>query len=97
MFDVHDAAVLWPLLVVVAIVIARCFRNSRRLGIIPSKGNLEFDKSTPVKVSKLDSYIEAFPSLGNLDIPKDVEEKDQMIRDKDMYWKLQNIEDHPGE
>jgi len=97
MIDVHNAASLWPLLVVLTVVIARRFRDSRRLRIIPPKGNLQVDKSTPVKGSELDGYLDAFPSLGKLDNPKDEEEREQMIKDKNLYWKLQNIEDHPGE
>jgi len=97
MINVHNAAAIWPLLVVLTIVIARRFRDSRRLVGVPPKGNIEVDKSTPVKVSELDGYIDAFPSPGKLDNPKDVEEREQMIKDKNLYWKLQNIEDHPGE
>jgi len=97
MIDVRDAAVLWSLLIVVVILFARRFARSTRLEILPPKGHLEADKSIPDETFEPDGYIDAFPSLGSLHIPKDVEGKEQMIRDKDLYRKLQNVEDHPGE
>ena len=98
MIDVHDAAVLWPLFLVIAIVVARRYQKSTRVETLPrSKGHPQIDQSNPDKISELKGYIDAFPNLGNLDIPKDVEAKEQMIKDKELYWKLQNIEEHPGE
>jgi len=97
MIDVRDAAVLWSLLIVVVILFTRRFARSTRLEILPPKGHLEADKTIPDKPFEPDGYIDAFPSLDSLHIPKDVEGKEQMIRDKDLYWKLQNVEDHPGE
>jgi len=98
MIDVQNAAVLWPLLLVIAIVAARRYRKFKRVETSPTpKAYLQVDQSNPVQISVLKGYIDAFPDLGNLNIPKGVEAKEQMIKDKELYWKLQNIEDHPGE
>ena len=97
MIDVRDATILWSLLIVILILFARRLQHHTRLEILPPKGQFEADKPIPDKTFKPDGYIDAFPSLGSLHIPKDVEGKEQMIRDKDLYWKLQNVEDHPGE
>jgi hypothetical protein len=40
-------------------------------------------------------YLESFPDLQRIDAT--VEEKEQIRRDKELYHKLQNLEDHPGE
>jgi hypothetical protein len=102
MIEVNDASVLWPMLVVLAIVVARRYRNLRRVerGVEttpPPKGHLQINRSIPDKVSELDGHIDAFPHISNVAMPRDFEKKEQMIKDKDLYWMLQNVEDHPGE
>ena len=97
MIDIHDAVTLWPLLMVIGIIFIRRLRNHIQLKTLPPKGVIEADRSIPDKTFDTDGYIDAFPSLGSLHIPEDVEGKGQMIRDKDLYWKLQNFENHPGE
>jgi hypothetical protein len=44
-----------------------------------------------------DGYLDVFPSLGTVRDPSDAEAKEQMAKDKELYWRLQNIENHPGE
>ena len=97
MIDIHDAVALWPLLIVFGIIFIRRLRNDIRLKTLPPKEVTEADRSIPDITFDTDGYIDAFPRLGSLHIPEDVEGKEQMIRDKDLYWKLQNFENHPGE
>jgi hypothetical protein len=42
-------------------------------------------------------YLGVFPDLTKSAERATQEERDQMVKDKELYYKLQNLEDHPGE
>ena len=42
-------------------------------------------------------YIDHFPKLDRLAEDSSEVEREQMVKDKELYWRLQNVEDHPGE
>ena len=42
-------------------------------------------------------YLGVFPDLTKSAERATREERDQMVKDKELYYKLQNLEDHPGE
>lgn len=49
------------------------------------------------EVKEQKEYLEAFPDLNKIAENAAQEERDRMVLDKELYWKLQNLEDHPGE
>lgn len=42
-------------------------------------------------------YLGVFPDLAASAERATVQERERMPMDKELYWKLQNLEDHPGE
>ena len=41
-------------------------------------------------------YTDHFPRLETLAEDATVQERERMVVDKELYWKMQNLEDHPG-
>jgi len=41
-------------------------------------------------------YIDHFPRLDRLAEESPEADREQMVQDKELYWQLQNLEDHPG-
>lgn len=92
-----DVSTMWILPIFVALAIIRHIRSAR----LANTASAESHTSLPTKFKKSDrdgdEYLGIFPSLGDLAEPMDSEAKESMVKDKELYWKLQNIEDHPGE
>lgn len=51
-------------------------------------------ESKDIKVDIDDAVLSPFPDLKSINASD--EEKNQLKKDKELYYKLQNLEDHPG-
>jgi len=49
----------------------------------------------PKETTELE-HVDYFPRLERLAEDASVEERERMVLDKELYWKMQNLEDHPG-
>jgi hypothetical protein len=97
MIELFDTAALWPLFIVTALLIARSLVINRRIHTNSPRAHSDVNHPTSIAICKKDGYHDAFPSLDKVDIPTEPEAEGQMVKDKKLYLRLQNIEDHPGE
>jgi hypothetical protein len=99
MLTFADVWTAWPVLVIIAFVIVQRLRQVG-LGKTTSANDRAILPSSTKQIGRSeedDGYLDVFPSLGNVRDPLDAEAKEQMAKDKELYWILQNIENHPGE
>jgi hypothetical protein len=91
---------VWPILVFVALLIVRQLRSAKARHMysaeppsreVGSDKNLEKDEA-PDKLCE-----DAFTPLLTISNPANAEEKNQMIKDKELYLMLQNVEGYPGQ
>lgn len=80
------------LVVATVVVMFRRLRSNRVVFTAPFQETVK-TKSKTIHVED-DSYIRVFPDLSTVGILSR-DEGEQMREDKELYWRLQNIEEHP--
>lgn len=97
MFQPVDCPAIWPLVVLIGLLVVRQLRAKVRSAepadLLPFDA-LRGEKSQQPEAANC--YADAFQPLHSVATAMNADEKDRMIKDKELYLMLQNIEDNPG-